>query len=91
MGELGEPNMTPSLEEELRSRIAELEKENARLVQVLEWTKEERKELRDIVFANAPPSRETSEEEYLEMMRNHVPGSGRKFMEELGIIPGATV
>ena len=77
--------MTTTTEEELRRRIAELEKENARLVQVLEWTKEERKELRDKACAGLPESPPMDEDEFIEMMKNHVPGSGRRFFEELGI------
>jgi hypothetical protein len=79
--------MTPTLEQELRTRIADLERENAEFRQTLEWVKEERKELRDIVCAGVPEGPETTEEEYLEMLKNHVPGSGRRFMEELGILP----
>ena len=79
--------MSPSTEDELRRRIAELEAQNARLRKTLDWVKEERKELRDIVCAQVPEGTETTEEEYREMMKNHVPGSGRRFMEELGIIP----
>ena len=79
--------MTPSTEAELRARIAELEAENDRLQQTLEWAKVERKELRDIVCSRVPPAPEVSEEEYARMMRDHVPGSGRRFFEELGILP----
>jgi hypothetical protein len=35
----------------------------------------------------APPAKETTEEEYMEMMKNHVPGAGLKFLAELGIYP----
>ena len=79
--------MSPSTEDELRQRIAELEAQNARLRQSLDWAKEERKELRDIVCVDVPELSETTAEEYRQMMKNHVPGSGRRFMEELGIIP----
>jgi hypothetical protein len=72
--------MTPNLEAELRRRIAELEEEVADL-------RAQRKELRDILCANAPPMGETSEEEYMEMMRNHVPGAGLEFLRSLGIDP----
>lgn len=82
--------MTPTTEDELRRRVAELEAENARLRGTLERVKAERKELREIVFAQVPPDKETTEEEYREMIKNHVPGSGRRFMEELGIIPPVT-
>jgi hypothetical protein len=82
--------VTQAIETELRQRVAELETENARLRSTLESVKQERKELRKVVFAKAPPSREVSDEEYADMLRNHVPGSGRKFMEDLGIIPRTT-
>jgi hypothetical protein len=72
--------MTPNLEAELRRRIAELEEQ-------VEKLRAERRELRDILCANAPPMKETTEEEYLEMMRNHVPGAGLKALEKLGINP----
>jgi hypothetical protein len=72
--------MTPTLEQELRRRIAELEEDNAEL-------RSERRILRDIITARMPPGREVTELEYLDMMKNHVPGSGRKFFEELGILP----
>lgn len=82
--------MTPNLEAELRRRIAELEQENARLRQTLEWVKEERKELRDIVCARLPEPPPLDEDELVEMVKNHVPGSGRRFFEELGILPPTT-
>ena len=72
--------MTPTLENELRRRIADLEEEVAEL-------RAERKELRDIICAKAPPPKEVTEEEYLEMMRNHVPGKGLEFLRSLGIDP----
>jgi regulator of replication initiation timing len=72
--------MTPNVEEELRRRIAELEEEVADL-------RAERKELRDIVCAKVTPAKETTEEEYMEMMRNHVPGAGIAFLRSLGIDP----
>jgi hypothetical protein len=81
--------MTANDEQDLHRRVAELENENARLRNTLESVKQERKELRKLLFAKAPPSREVSDEEYMDMLKNHVPGSGRKFMEELGIIPRA--
>ena len=72
--------MTLTNEEELRQRIAELEDENADL-------RAQRRALRDIICATGPNSRETTEAEYLEMLHNHVPGSGMKFLESLGIYP----
>ncbi len=76
-----------SIEEAQARRIAELEAENARLRDVLEMVKEERRELRLIEFAKAPPPKEVTEEEYEEMMRNHVPGSGERFLKEIGLLP----
>ena len=72
--------MTPTNEDDLHRRIAELEAENAEL-------RADRRELRDIICAKVPPMKETTEEEYLEMMKNHVPGAGLKFLEGLGINP----
>ncbi|HEX3147660.1 MAG TPA: hypothetical protein VHR66_06215 [Gemmataceae bacterium] len=72
--------MTLTVEDELRRRIAELEEDVADL-------RRERKELRDILCARVPAPKETSDEEYMEMMRNHVPGSGLKFLQSLGIDP----
>ena len=72
--------MTLTIEEELRQRIVELEEENADL-------RAQRRVLRDIICATGPESKETTEAEYLEMMHNHVPGSGLKFLASLGIFP----
>ena len=72
--------MTPDTEEQLRRRIAELEEDNAEL-------RAERRILRDIISSRMPPGKAVSEMELAEMMKNHVPGSGRKFFEELGILP----
>ena len=80
---------TTSLEVQLRQRIAELETENAELRSDLEDVRKERRELRDIVCSTVPPAPETSDEEYEEMLKNHVPGSGRRFLEGLGILPRA--
>jgi hypothetical protein len=83
--------MTPSTEAELRARIAELEAQNAALQRSLEFVRQDRKELREELYKGLPPSPEMSEEEeeklYLEMLKNHVPGSGMKFLESLGLYP----
>jgi predicted nuclease with TOPRIM domain len=71
--------------EQLRDRIASLETENARLRETLEMVKAERKELRDRICGPVNEEDLPSEEEYLAMIRDHVPGSGVKFLEELGI------
>ena len=70
----------PTNEDDLRPRIAELEAEIVEL-------RAERKALRDVICARTPPAKETTEEEYIEMMKNHVPGAGLKFLAELGIYP----
>ncbi len=82
--------MSQSNKAEQIRRIQELEAENGRLRQSLEWVNADRRELRQMAFANSPPLPETSEEEFRVLLKNHVPGSGRKFMEELGIIPKAS-
>ncbi len=83
--------MTRETEAELRARIAELEAQNAELQRSLEFVRQDRKELRDAMCKGLPPEPELSEEEeekiYLEMMKNHVPGSGMKFLESLGLYP----
>jgi hypothetical protein len=83
--------MTRETEAELRARIAELEAANAELQEELAFVRQDRKELRDELCKGLPPSPEMSEEEeeklYLEMLKNHVPGSGMKFLESLGIYP----
>lgn len=79
--------MTPTNDELYRRRIAELEAENARLRDSLEAAKAERKELRDRIFGPVKEEDLPTEEEYLQLMKNHVPGSGMKFLEELGLLP----
>lgn len=79
--------MSQSSEEFYRNRVAELEAENARLRDTLEMVKAERKELRDMVCGPDRPEDRPTEEEYIEMMKNHVPGSGLKFFADLGIVP----
>jgi hypothetical protein len=79
--------MEHDLEAQLRQRIADLEKENARLKDSLEFVKADRKALRDELYGPVRDEDLPSEEEVLEMMRNHVPGSGMKFLAELGIFP----
>jgi hypothetical protein len=72
--------MMETVEAKLRRQIAELEAKVADL-------RAERKVLRDIICARGPESKDTTEAEYLEMLHNHVPGSGLKFLAELGIDP----
>jgi hypothetical protein len=79
--------MDPRLEQQLRQRIAELEAENARLRDSLEYVKADRKQLRDQLYGPVKEEDLPTEEEYLAAMKNHVPGSGMKFLEELGLLP----
>ena len=82
--------MSQNSEEYYRTRATELEMENARLRETLQMVTAERKELRDIVCGPVREQDRPSEEDYLEMMRNHIPGSGMKFLAELGIFPEKT-
>ena len=79
--------MSQNSEEVNRQRIAELEAENARLKQRLEIAMAERRELRNRLYGSISEADLPKEEEYLEMMRNHVPGSGMMFLERLGLLP----
>ncbi len=77
--------------EDIRSRrITELEAENARLRRIIQILKDESRPLWEKELAKYPPVRETTEAEYEEMMRNHVPGSGERFLKELGLLPRNT-
>jgi predicted nuclease with TOPRIM domain len=79
--------MSPMNEEPDRSRLAELEAENARLRETLDMVKAERKELRDRLDGPINDENLPSEGEYMELMKSHVPGSGLKFFADLGIFP----
>jgi len=79
--------MNHSTEEAYQRRIAELESENVRLTKSLEFVKADRKALRDEVYGPVKIEKLTTEEEYLERLQNHVPGSAMKFLEELGLTP----
>lgn len=68
-------------------RVAELEAENARLRQVLELVKAERKELREKVYGPFPQDPQATEDEMIEFMKDRVPGDGMKFFAELGLLP----
>jgi hypothetical protein len=87
MGVISEGVMEHNLESQLRQRIAELEKENARLLDSLEFVKADRKALRDELYGPVREEDLPTEEEIIELMKNHVPGSGMKFVEGLGILP----
>lgn len=71
----------------IQQRLADLEVENARLREVLERLKAERKELREKVYGPFPEEQRTSEEEMAEIMKNWVPGEGMKFFADLGLLP----
>jgi hypothetical protein len=77
--------MPTEREEELARRIAELEAQNARLRESLDFVKAERKELREELYGPVEPF--LPEEELIELvnerMRNHDPERGRKFVEEI--------
>lgn len=79
--------MEHNLEEQLRRRIAELEKENAYLKGFNELLQAQRKEYLDIILGPPGPEDPEMEKQLIEMMKNHVPGSGLKFFAELGIHP----
>lgn len=79
--------MSPTSEEMYQRRIAELEAENARLKDSLEYVKADRKALREQVYGPVELDKLPTEEELLEMMKNRVPGEGMKFLEELGLYP----
>ncbi|HEX3147775.1 MAG TPA: hypothetical protein VHR66_06800 [Gemmataceae bacterium] len=79
--------MSQKNEEFYQNRVAELEAENTRLRETLEMVTAERKQLRDIVCGPDRPEDRPTEADYIEMMKNHVPGSGLKFFADLGIFP----
>ena len=79
--------MEHDLEQQLRQRLAQLEKENAELREFNAMLKAQRKEYLDIILGPPPPEDPNTEKELIEMMKNHVPGSGLKFFAELGIHP----
>ncbi|MBO0698594.1 MAG: hypothetical protein J2P46_09380 [Zavarzinella sp.] len=79
--------MEQDLEAQLRQRIAELEKENAYLKGFNELLQTQRKEYLDIILGPPGPEDPEMEKQLIEMMKNHVPGSGLKFLAELGIYP----
>ncbi len=77
--------MSHSNDEMYNRRITELEAENARLRDALEFVKAERKALRDELYGPVHIDVETTDDEYLQRMKNHQPGSGVRFLEELGL------
>jgi hypothetical protein len=87
MADGGITQMNHSNDEMYKRRIAELEAENARLRDCLEFVKADRKALRDELYGQVKLEKETTEDEYLEMIRNHKPGSTARVLAELGIAP----
>jgi predicted nuclease with TOPRIM domain len=79
--------MSKSNDELYQKRISELEAENARLRDSLEVAITERRQLRERVYGQVKEEDLPTEEDYIELMRNHVPGSGMKFLAELGLWP----
>lgn len=85
--------MSAMNDESARRRIAELEAENARLAtenaslrEFNEMLRAQRREALDILCP-VDQIPETTEQELIDVMKNHVPGSGMKFLEELGVFP----
>ena len=81
--------MSQSSEEIFQRRIADLEAENARLRDSLEFVIADRKVLRDELYGPVRIDKPTTEEELIEVMKNHKPGSGVRLLEEIGILIGA--
>ena len=79
--------MSPNDETVYQKRISQLEAENARLREILDEVKADRRELAERVYGPVPDKYRPSEEEVLEAMRNHVPGSGMKWLAEMGLYP----
>ena len=77
--------MSPNDEQAYQKRIAQLEAENARLRQTLDEVKADRRQLAEQVYGPVPKEYRPTEEELIEAMRNHVPGSGARLLAELGI------
>jgi hypothetical protein len=79
--------MSPNDEQAYQQRIARLEAENARLRDILEEVKADRRQLAEQVYGPVPEEYRPTEEELIEAMRNHVPGSGMKWLAEMGLYP----
>lgn len=77
--------MTQSVEEQLRQHIANLEAENGRLKDSLQFVTAERKKLRDQLYGAVKEEDIPTEEQLLEKMKNRI--NGRQAFEELGILP----
>lgn len=83
--------MSQQNDDSYQRRIAELEAELTRLRDSLEVAKAERKELRDRLYGTVREEDLPTEADYLEMIKNHVPGSGNKLLERLGLKPRASI
>jgi predicted nuclease with TOPRIM domain len=79
--------MSQANDEFYRKRIAELEAENARLRELLDEVKADRRQLAERVYGPVPDKYRPTEEELIELMRNHVPGSTMKWLAEMGLYP----
>ena len=79
--------MSPNDEQAYQQRIAQLEAENARLRHTLDEVKADRRQLAEQVYGPVPDKYRPTEEEVIEAMRNHVPGSGLKWLTEIGSLP----
>jgi cytochrome c-type biogenesis protein CcmH/NrfG len=79
--------MSPTNDEFYQKRIAELERENARLRETLEEVKADRRQLAEQVYGPVPDKDRPTEEEAIEAMQNHVPGSGMKWLADKGLYP----
>jgi hypothetical protein len=79
--------MNPTNEEAYRQRIAQLEAENARLREILDEVKADRRQLAELVYGPVSEKDRPTEEELIELMRNHVPGSTMKWLAEMGLYP----
>ena len=78
--------MIRTTEDTLRQRIAELEAENARLRDSLEFVKADRKALRERVYGPVREEYLATEEELVEAMKDRVPGPAlAEFLAELGV------
>jgi hypothetical protein len=79
--------MDPKNEEAYRQRIVQLEAENARLRQRLDIITADRRELYQRVYGPTEAEHMATEEECLVAMKTHVPGSGMKWLAEMGLYP----
>jgi hypothetical protein len=77
--------MSPNDEQAYQQRIARLEAENARLRHTLDEVKADRRQLAEQVYGPVPDKYRPTEEELIEVMRNHQPGSSARLLAELGI------